>query len=48
MLTLALLIAFYAGLSTLLSIFSSELAASGFAVCLVALIDQFFDRSRSR
>ena len=48
MVTVALLIAFYAGLSALLTFISNELAAAGMAVCLVAVIDQFFYTSRRK
>jgi hypothetical protein len=48
MVTVALLIAFSAGLSALLTFISIELAAAGMAVCLVALIDQFFYGSRRK
>jgi len=39
MVTVALLIAFYAGLSALLTFISNELAAAVMAVCLVAFIE---------
>ena len=48
MVTVALLIAFYAGLAALLTSISNELAAPGMAVCLIALIDQFFYGSRRK